>query len=103
MLQALVERLDSVTDWQAESIQSELQTLVKERELGFAKLAQPIRIAVDGRCKFAINRPDARSAWQERKLATLARSGRSFFHLGRRHPKQKTPKLTVDFCANTPR
>jgi glutamyl-tRNA synthetase len=44
----LIVRLESITDWQSESIQSVLQTLVKERGLGFAKLAQPIRIAVTG-------------------------------------------------------
>jgi len=65
LLQALVERLDSVTDWQAESIQSELQTLVKERELGFAKLAQPIRIAVTG---------DANSPSIDQTLEVLGKS-----------------------------
>jgi glutamyl-tRNA synthetase len=48
LIRELVVKLEGLADWQAEAIQIVLQALVKERELGFAKLAQPIRIAVTG-------------------------------------------------------
>ena len=48
LLGELTEALETVADWNAAAIQSVLQGLVKEKAIGFAKLAQPIRIALTG-------------------------------------------------------
>ena len=48
LLRALTARLENVTVWQAEAIHVELQTVVDEYQVGFAKVAQPVRIAVTG-------------------------------------------------------
>lgn len=47
-LSAFIERLQSLEDWLPESIQQCVQSVVDEHEVGFAKVAQPIRIAVTG-------------------------------------------------------
>ena len=41
-------RLTSITDWSAEAIHEVVQSTVDDLEIGFAKVAQPIRIAVTG-------------------------------------------------------
>ena len=45
---ALVELFKELDDWQAENIQSVVQDVVDKFEVGFGKVAQPIRIAVTG-------------------------------------------------------
>ena len=44
----LIGRLEGLSEWQPESIQKCLQAVVDENEVGFAKVAQPVRIAVTG-------------------------------------------------------
>ncbi len=44
----LIERLGNIEQWQAENIQAAVQATVDEFEVGFAKVAQPVRIAVTG-------------------------------------------------------
>ena len=39
---------DSLDEWSADAIQAQVQAVVDENEVGFAKVAQPIRIAVTG-------------------------------------------------------
>ena len=41
-------RLDALSDWSAEAIHHVVQSTVDDLEVGFAKVAQPIRIAVTG-------------------------------------------------------
>lgn len=48
LLNALIQKFEALEEWQAESIQSCVQAVVDEHEVGFAKVAQPIRIAVTG-------------------------------------------------------
>jgi len=48
ILQSIKEKLEAIEDWQAEAIQAVVQAVVDEKEVGFAKVAQPIRIAVTG-------------------------------------------------------
>jgi glutamyl-tRNA synthetase len=48
LLTALCSKLDSLNEWSAEHIQACVQAVVDENEVGFAKVAQPIRIAVTG-------------------------------------------------------
>lgn len=48
LLSALIQKLDGLEDWQPESIHSSVQAVVDENEVGFAKVAQPVRIAVTG-------------------------------------------------------
>jgi glutamyl-tRNA synthetase len=48
LLSALVEKLSSLDDWNADSIQHQVQSVVDRFEVGFGKLAQPVRIAVTG-------------------------------------------------------
>ena len=48
LLAALIEKLEALPQWQAESIQESVQAVVTENEVGFAKVAQPVRIAVTG-------------------------------------------------------
>ena len=48
ILQSIKDKLSAIENWQAESIQAVVQAVVDEKEVGFAKVAQPIRIAVTG-------------------------------------------------------
>lgn len=48
ILQSIKEKLSAIENWQAEAIQAVVQAVVDEKEVGFAKVAQPIRIAVTG-------------------------------------------------------
>lgn len=48
LIQELMGELEQTADWTSEAIQGVLQALVKQHSLGFAKLAQPIRIALTG-------------------------------------------------------
>jgi glutamyl-tRNA synthetase len=41
--------LNDVTDWQAETVESVVREFAKARELGFGKIAQPLRSALTGR------------------------------------------------------
>ncbi len=44
----LIAKLEGLSDWAAEGIQASVQAVVDGNEVGFAKVAQPIRIAVTG-------------------------------------------------------
>ena len=48
LLTALISKLDALSSWQPELIQEAVQSVVTENEVGFAKVAQPVRIAVTG-------------------------------------------------------
>ncbi len=48
LVAALIEKLEALSEWQAEDIQACVQSVVDENEVGFAKVAQPVRIAVTG-------------------------------------------------------
>lgn len=48
LLASLCSKLEALSDWSAEHIQASVQAVVDENEVGFAKVAQPIRIAVTG-------------------------------------------------------
>ncbi|MDH5518237.1 MAG: glutamate--tRNA ligase [Gammaproteobacteria bacterium] len=48
ILQSIISQLSALESWQAEAIQQVVQAVVDEKEVGFAKVAQPIRIAVTG-------------------------------------------------------
>jgi len=48
LLGALIAKLESLVEWQASEIQASVQSIVDKHEVGFAKVAQPIRIAVTG-------------------------------------------------------
>lgn len=48
LLASLYSKLEALNDWSAEHIQASVQAVVDENEVGFAKVAQPIRIAVTG-------------------------------------------------------
>ncbi len=48
LLRALVSKLENVSDWSPSTIQASVQAVVDENEVGFAKVAQPVRIAVTG-------------------------------------------------------
>ena len=48
LLKELIAKLDSLDEWSADAIQAQVQAVVDENEVGFAKVAQPIRIAVTG-------------------------------------------------------
>lgn len=48
ILQHVLTKLEAIDVWQAEAIQQVVQSTVDELELGFPKVAQPIRIAVTG-------------------------------------------------------
>ena len=48
LLASLVEKLTALTDWEPEAIQAAVQAVVDENEVGFAKVAQPVRIAITG-------------------------------------------------------
>ena len=44
----IIGRFEKISDWSAENIQVQVQATVDDLEVGFAKVAQPIRIAVTG-------------------------------------------------------
>ena len=48
LLKSLIDKLSAVDEWQSEFIQAAVQSVVDENEVGFAKVAQPVRIAVTG-------------------------------------------------------
>ncbi|MFT6407583.1 MAG: glutamyl-tRNA synthetase [Arenicella sp.] len=48
LLGALIIKLDALDDWSAEGVQTSVQAVVDENQVGFAKVAQPVRIAVTG-------------------------------------------------------
>ena len=48
LLEALIEKLAALTEWSVEGIAVAVQAVVDENEVGFAKVAQPVRIAVTG-------------------------------------------------------
>lgn len=48
LVTALIAKLEVLSEWKAEKIQAVVQAIVDENEVGFAKVAQPIRIAVTG-------------------------------------------------------
>jgi len=48
LLAALTVQLQALDDWHREAIHGCLKTLIKEKEVGFGKLAQPLRVAVTG-------------------------------------------------------
>lgn len=48
LVMALIAKLEGLDPWVAESIQAAVQAVVDENEVGFAKVAQPVRIAVTG-------------------------------------------------------
>ena len=48
LLNALIGRLAELNEWSVEAIQQSVQSIVDEYEVGFGKVAQPVRIAVTG-------------------------------------------------------
>jgi len=48
LLTALISKLDALSSWKPELIHEAVQSVVTENEVGFAKVAQPVRIAVTG-------------------------------------------------------
>jgi len=48
LLRALIAKLHLLSEWSAEAIQAAVQGVVDENEVGFAKVAQPVRISVTG-------------------------------------------------------
>ena len=48
ILKEVLKRLNELHEWDSESLKETIQSTVDDLELGFAKLAQPIRIAVTG-------------------------------------------------------
>ena len=48
ILSEVLQRLEALEDWQNDSVNTVVQSVVDDLELGFAKVAQPIRIAVTG-------------------------------------------------------
>jgi len=48
LVSALIAKLDALSEWGAVDIHGAVQAVVDENEVGFAKVAQPIRIAVTG-------------------------------------------------------
>ena len=48
LLDALISKFEALDSWAAEMIQASVQAVVDEHEVGFAKVAQPVRIAVTG-------------------------------------------------------
>jgi len=48
LLEYLLQRIESVSDWSMESLHTAIQSVVDEHEVGFAKVAQPARIALTG-------------------------------------------------------
>jgi len=48
LLEKLIGKLEALDEWSADMIQAQVQAVVDESEVGFAKVAQPVRIAVTG-------------------------------------------------------
>ena len=48
LLAALIEKLNLIEVWQSDAVHAALQAVVEQFEVGFAKVAQPVRIAVTG-------------------------------------------------------
>ena len=48
LLQQVLDGLTTLEDWQADAVHGVVQSVVESNEVGFAKVAQPIRIAVTG-------------------------------------------------------
>jgi len=48
LLAGLISKLNGIDEWNAESIQASVQAIVDENQVGFAKVAQPVRIAITG-------------------------------------------------------
>jgi len=48
LLSALIEKLIALDEWAVDGIAAAVQAVVDENEVGFAKVAQPVRIAVTG-------------------------------------------------------
>ena len=48
LLSSLIDKFEALSEWSAEQIQAQVQAVVDENEVGFAKVAQPVRIAVTG-------------------------------------------------------
>lgn len=48
VLEAIHTRLSAISDWQAESLKSELENIAGEMEIGFGKIGQPLRVAITG-------------------------------------------------------
>ncbi len=48
LLSGLIVKLEALIEWKAEFIQVAVQSVVDEHEVGFAKVAQPVRIAITG-------------------------------------------------------
>ena len=48
LLDSLIAKLEALPGWQAVDIQELVQSIVDENEVGFAKVAQPVRIAITG-------------------------------------------------------
>ena len=47
-MSSLIDKFEGLSEWSAEQIQAQVQAVVDENEVGFAKVAQPVRIAVTG-------------------------------------------------------
>ena len=48
LLAAVIEKLNLIEVWQSDAVHAALQAVVEQFEVGFAKVAQPVRIAVTG-------------------------------------------------------
>lgn len=48
LMECLLDRLNQIEQWSAEAIQQAVQAVVDSQQVGFAKVAQPVRIAVTG-------------------------------------------------------
>ncbi|MGK0373860.1 MAG: glutamyl-tRNA synthetase [Arenicella sp.] len=48
LVAALLVKLEALEQWTAEDVQASVQAVVDENQVGFAKVAQPVRIAVTG-------------------------------------------------------
>lgn len=48
IVSSLIDKLNALSEWQAEPIHEIVKSVVDEHQVGFAKVAQPIRIAVTG-------------------------------------------------------
>ena len=48
LLGSLISKLESLSEWTTDAIQASVQAVVDENQVGFAKVAQPVRIAVTG-------------------------------------------------------
>ena len=48
ILQSVLQKLEALEEWYADNIHHVVQQVVNEQEVGFPKVAQPLRIAVTG-------------------------------------------------------